>query len=132
MKEWLVRNSDSVLVTLLAFLAPIKPLLLTVGFLVAVDFVFGIYKAWKTKQEITSRKMSNTITKLLLYNLVVITVWALEKNIIGSDIPITKIVAGMICLVEFKSIDETFKLLFGFSIWEKMKKSLGRGDSITK
>ena len=104
----------------------------TIGLLVAVDFIFGVYRAWKTKQEITSRKMSNTITKMLLYNLTVVSIWAIEKNITGPDIPITKIAAGMICLVEFKSIDEAFKLLFGFSIWDKMKKSLSRGESLTK
>ena len=106
--------------------------MITIGILVAVDFIFGIYRAWKTKQEITSRKMSHTVTKMLLYNLTVISIWAIEKNITGSDIPITKISAGIICLVEFKSIDETFKLLFGFSIWTKMKKALGRGESFTK
>ncbi len=132
MKDWIVRNLNSVLISTIAFLTPVKPLMLTIGLLVAVDFIFGIYRAWKTKQEITSRKMANTITKMLLYNLTVISIWAIEKNITGSEIPITKIAAGMICLVEFKSIDETFKLLFGFSIWTKMKKSLGRGESFTK
>lgn len=132
MKDWIVRNLNSVLISTIAFLTPIKPLMLTIGLLVAVDFIFGIYRAWKTNQEITSRKMANTVTKMLLYNLTVISIWAIEKNITGSEIPITKIAAGMICLVEFKSIDETFKLLFGFSIWDKMKKSLGRGESLTK
>jgi hypothetical protein len=132
MKDWILRNLNSVLISCVAFLTPIKPLMITIGILVAVDFIFGIYRAWKTKQEITSRKMSHTVTKMLLYNLTVISIWAIEKNITGSDIPITKISAGIICLVEFKSIDETFKLLFGFSIWTKMKKALGRGESFTK
>lgn len=132
MLKWIQNHLNALVVSTIAFLAPIQPLMLTIGLLVVVDFIFGIYKAWKTGQEITSRKMSNTVTKMLLYNLTVISIWAIEKNITGSDIPITKISAGMICLVEFKSIDETFKLLFGFSIWGKMKKVLGRGESFTK
>lgn len=132
MKNWIISHFDSIIITLMAFFAPTVPLLLSIGFLVGVDFIFGIYRAWKTNQEITSRKMSKTITKIFLYNMAILSVWVLEKNIIGSEIPITKIVAGMICLVETKSIDETFKLVFGFSIWEKMKKALGRGDSLTK
>lgn len=132
MKTWLSKNLESIAISIVAFFSPIIPLMLTVGFLVAVDFIFGIWRSLKLKQEVTSRKMSHTITKILLYNVTIMSVWVLEKNIIGSDIPITKIVAGVICLTETKSIDEAFKIIFGFSIWSKMKRSLGRGESLTK
>jgi hypothetical protein len=46
---------------------PIKELMITIGFLVAMDMVVGIWKAIKLGQRIRSRRMSDTITKLMLY-----------------------------------------------------------------
>lgn len=132
MKQWFINNANTLFIAILSVLAPIKPLLYTIGFLVAADFIFGLYKAHKTGQEITSRKMSHTVTKMLLYNITIISLWLIERNIIGGSIPITKIAAGLISIVEIKSIDETFKLLFGFSFWDKIKKAFGRGESLTK
>lgn len=132
MKHWLISNLNAIIISIISVLSPIKPLLYTIGFLIAADFIFGLYRAHKTGQEITSRKMSHTITKMLLYNITIVSLWLIERNILGGAIPITKIAAGLISIVEIKSIDETFKLIFGFSFWDKIKKQLGRGTSLTK
>lgn len=121
-----------VLLSLYAVFSPIQPLLLVVGFLVACDFLFALRKAYVLNESITSRKMSNTISKLFLYTLTVIAVFLLEKYIIESTIPITKIVGALISLVEIRSIDETFKTLFGYSFWEKARMIMKRGTSSTK
>jgi hypothetical protein len=106
-----------------AILSPIKTLLLTIGFLIAADFIFGIIRAYTKKEIISSRKMSNTIGKILLYNLAIISVYFLDKYLIGSGLHLEKVAAGLIGLTEFKSLDESFKTLFGWSLWDLLKKT---------
>jgi phage-related holin len=115
-----------------AILSPIKTLLLTIGFLIAADFIFGIIRAYTKKEIISSRKMSNTIGKILLYNLAIISVYFLDKYLIGSGLHLEKVAAGLIGLTEFKSLDESFKTLFGWSLWDLLKKTIQRGSSTTK
>lgn len=120
------------LISCLAILSPIKPLMLVIGFLIMVDFVFALYKAWKLKEKITSRKMGQTIPKIILYNLAIMSVYFLNKYIFDTGLPLEKIMAGLIGLTEVKSIDESFKQLFGYSFYVKLKKAISRGVSNTK
>ncbi len=127
MKSWLI----SILVGIFSVLTPLVPLFVTVTLLITADFIFGIIRAWKTKEMISSRKMGNTITKITLYNLCILVIFLVETYIIPG-IPLTKLAAGVIAMVELKSVDESFQLLFGFSIYEKLKSKLQRGESETK
>lgn len=128
-KFWL----SSLVTSIVAMIAPIGPLLITIGFLIAIDFVFGIYKAFVRNEEITSRKMGNTISKSFMYSLAVIALWLIERNIIPDvGFSLSKIGAAMIAIVEVKSIDESFKGIFGWSLWTKMVKIFRRGSSNTK
>lgn len=128
MKELLTK----LLISTIAVLSPVTPMLLTVGFLIVVDFIFGIWKSKKMKEPITSRKMSNTISKMVLYNLSILSVYFLNKYIIETGLPLEKIAAGLIGIIEIKSCDESFSKIFGFSLWDKIQKSIRRGSSTTK
>lgn len=132
MKNWFTSHLYSLGVLLLAFLAPIKMLLLTVGVLIFFDFIIGIFKAYKLGEDITSRKMGNTIGKILLYNMAVITIYMLDINLINSGIHPEKIVALLICSTETKSIMESFKILYGIDLWSVTKNLFKRGESTTK
>ena len=127
-------NLHFLFISALAILTTIEPLLLVVGFMIVVEFIFGISRSIKLYgfNSITSRKMGNTLSKMLLYNLTVISVYLLEQYIIQTGLPLAKLAAGMICLVEIKSIDESFSSLFGWSFWEKIKNIISRGSSTTK
>lgn len=132
MKTWILKHINSLFIACIAILSPVKSLLLTVGFLIIADFIFGIYRAYKNNEVITSRKMGNSISKLLLYNLAILSVYFLDTYIIGSGLHLEKICAGLISTVEIKSLDESFKTIFGFSIWDKLRKIIQRGSSTTK
>lgn len=132
MKTWLFNNLHNLFVAIVAVIAPVKTLLLSIGFLIVMDFIFGLYRAYKKGEKITSRKMGNTISKMLLYNLVIFSVYILDKYILGTGLGLEKIAASLIGIVEIKSLDESFQTLFGWSIWEKVKKALQRGSSTTK
>jgi len=110
----------------LAVFLPIKELMLTIGFLVASDMVVGIWKALKLKQRIRSRRMSDTITKLLLYQIAIMSGFLIETFIISELIPITKLVATVIAVIEFKSIVESIESVTGKDLWSKIKTIIGR------
>lgn len=132
MKTWILNNLHNLLIATLAVISPVKELLLTVGFLIMMDFMFGIYRAYRKDEVINSRKMGNTISKMFLYNMMVLSVYLLDHYILKTGLNLEKIAAGLIGVVEIKSLDENFKILFGWSIWEKLKNSIQRGSSTTK
>lgn len=133
MKNYILAHMPSFLVAIAAVLSPVVPLLLTVGFLVMVDFIFAIYRQWKQDpSKITSRKMGNTVSKLTTYTLAILAIFLLEKYILIGVLPITKMAAGLICLVELKSIDENFFILNKYSLWSKVVNLINRGQSNTK
>jgi phage-related holin len=132
MKTWIISHFNNLIIATVAILSPVVPLLLTIGFLIVIDFIFGIYRAHKTGEVITSRKMGNTISKILLYNLMVLSVYFLDHYILKTGLNLEKIAASLIGIVELKSLDESFVKLFGWSIYEKIKKAIQRGTSTTK
>ena len=126
MKELLFLKGKFWLLASLAVFLPIKELMLTIGFLVAADMVVGIWKALKLKQRIRSRRMSDTITKLLLYQIAIMSGFLIETFIISELIPITKLVATVIAVIEFKSIIESIESVTGKDLWSKIKTIIGR------
>jgi len=126
LKELLFLKGKFWLLASLAVFLPIKELMLTIGFLVASDMVVGIWKALKLKQRIRSRRMSDTITKLLLYQIAIMSGFLIESFIIAELIPITKLVATVIAVIEFKSIIESIESVTGKDLWSKLKTIIGR------
>jgi len=124
MKDWLI----GILVAAAASLAPATPLFITASLLIISDFVFALWRCHKTNVPITSRKMSNIIPKLLLYNIAILLSFLVEVHVLDKSIPLSKIAVGVIAMVEGKSIDESFKLLFGYSIYETMMKKVRRPE----
>lgn len=110
----------------LAVFLPIKELMLTIGFLVGADLVVGVWKAIKTGQRIRSRRMSDTVTKLLLYQLAIMSGFLIETFIISELIPVTKLIATVIAIIEFKSIIESIEAVTGKDLWSKIKTIIGR------
>jgi hypothetical protein len=126
LKELLFLKGKFWLLASLAVFLPIKELMLTIGFLVGADMVIGIWKALKLKQRIRSRRMSDTITKLLLYQIAIMSGFLIETFIIAELIPITKLVATVIAVIEFKSIIESIESVTGKDLWSKIKTIIGR------
>jgi hypothetical protein len=117
-KVWLLAS--------LSILLPIKELMLTVGFLVGADLVVGIWKALKLKQRIRSRRMSDTVTKLLLYQLAIISSFLIEKYVLTEMLPVAKLVGTVIAIIEFKSIIESIEAVTKQDIWTRIKTLIGR------
>lgn len=129
MKEFLVKSCIAVG----AILAPIKMVMITVGVLIVADLVTGIWAAHKRGEKINSAAMRRTISKIFVYQLSVITGFLLETYILGNSVPISKIVAGVIGMVEFKSVLENSDTIIGENIYSMILKKLGSdNDKIKK
>lgn len=104
---------------LFSFLAPIEGALWFVVTLVIADTITGIMKAGKSKVEnIQSKKAFNLVPKMIFYFLLVIIAHCLNRTI-DNQIPFVKLALVGISWIEIKSIDENFKILFGFSFLDK-------------
>ena len=124
MKSWLI----SILVSVLAALSPIVPLFITVTLLIVGDMIFALYRAYKNNVPITSRKLSQILPKLILYNIGILLAFLVEQYILVGSIPVSKLTVGAIALVEMKSIDESFQAIFGYSLYSKLLAAIKRPE----
>lgn len=124
--------------TLLLFFAPIQGLLISVGTAIALDTIFGIAKAIKLKEKITSRKLSNIVSKFVLYQAAVLLIFTIDIFLLGEffklwfSIPFffTKIVTIILIFIEAVSIKENFEKAFNVNIFRLLKKFLKRSVEI--
>lgn len=121
MKNFLIQLG----VAIAAVLAPIKMLMISVGFLIIADLITGIWAAKKRSESIKSAAMRRTISKILIYQLAVISGFLVEKYMLEELIPISKIVASVIGLVELKSILENSNYILGYDIFKSVINRLG-------
>lgn len=121
MKEWL----QKILLASVAALAPIQAVMLSVGFLIFADLVTGIWAALKRGEKVSSAAMRRTVSKMVVYQLAVIGAFVLETHLLGGLLPATKIVAGVIGLVEFKSMLENSGAIVGGDIFKIILAKIG-------
>lgn len=121
MKSWL----DSLIIALVAALAPVGPLMAAVGALVAIDFCTGVWRAYKVKSPVTSAGFRRTVTKSVVYLVAVLAAFLVEHFLMADFIPVSKIVAGFIGVVELKSILENSNAILGYDVFKKLIKKLG-------
>lgn len=121
MKEWLYKG----LLVLAATLAPIKPLLIACGVMIAGDMITGIFAAKKRKEPINSADMRRSLTKMVVYQIAIISGFVLEVHMLDNLLPVSKVVGGVIGMVEFKSILENVSTIAGQDIVKLVMDKLG-------
>lgn len=135
----LMKSKLFLLLQILAtFLIPIKPLLLLVGGAILCDTITGIVKAYKKKEKITSYKLSRVITKMLLYQCTLISIYFLDKYLLGEFIKnfssitffVTKLTAMFLICLEGMSINENIKEISELNFFQLFKKMLSRVKEI--
>jgi hypothetical protein len=117
-----------------AFLLPIQSLIILVGMMIFLDTATGIWKAKKANEPITSHKLSRVISKMLLYQVSIISFFALEKFLLmdfvilftSINLFLTKVVAIFFCGIEALSINENIKSIYGVNLFQTFKKMLFR------
>lgn len=109
----------------LVLIAPIQAIMITVGVLIFTDLGTGVWAAIKRKEQVTSAAIRRTLSKMLIYQLAIISGFLIEHFILNGDIPVVKIVAGFIGLVEFKSILENSNTILGTNVFKALISKLG-------
>lgn len=125
---WVEKHLEAALIAVAALLAPTAPVLLATGTLVSLDLLLGISVALKKNRRITSRKLSSTVHKLLIYGLLIVVARMLEVMTFDA-VPFVKLAASSLALTEGTSILENLSLLGGKRAAKRMLYLLkSRGD----
>ena len=125
-----IKNSALKLLSIcFSFFLPISGILGLLFALILADTATGIWKANHLKQEITSRKLSAIISKLLLYELCVILFFLIDYFILNDiilvffSVPLmlTKVLALVLASIEIMSISENWRIVRGINLFQSAK-----------
>jgi hypothetical protein len=127
-----------IILGLMAFLAPIQGILITVGVLILADTILGVWKAKKLKEKISSRKLSQIISKMFLYEGTIVLFFMIDKYILGDILQqffaveylLTKVVALVLASIEVFSMDENYRAVRTYGLWHAFKKLVGRARDV--
>jgi hypothetical protein len=129
------------LTALLLFFAPIQQLVMVVGLVILCDTFTGIYKSVKLDgwKSIRSRKLSNIISKMVLYEVSIIVLFPIDKfllnelllNIVSVQFFSTKVACVLLILVELTSIKENIEEALKIDIWKTLKNFIKRAKEVS-
>ena len=124
--------------SILSFFIPVGNILILVGCAIILDTLTGLWKSIKTGQQISSRKLSSAISKMLLYQSTVLLFYMLDVFILNEiviaffNVPLltTKILGLTLVSVEIVSINENYKKVMNVDLWSSLKNMLSRAKEI--
>ena len=123
------------------FFAPIKGIIMMVALATILDTCFGLWKAKKLGEEITSKIFRNgLVPKLVSYVAAVMLVYAsdvfiinaLTLSVISVEFISTKLIALVLLSIEVKSMDESFVKVKGYSFIDKIKAIIAKLKDVKK
>lgn len=118
---------------IVVFLMPQLTAFVAVGCLILFDFFTGIWASVKLEgwASIQSRRMKDTVTKFVMYNVLIITCMITESYLI-TRIPFIEVGLGIIATVEAKSIFENIEKVLDIKIIRAFKDVLHKGKEAQK
>ena len=123
-----------------SFFLPIVGILILIGVSVIVDTITGIWKSYKLKTKVTSRRLSAIISKILLYEVTVMLFYLIDFYIINDivlaffsvELLVTKILALVLVSIEVISINENYKAVKNIDLWQSLKNLFARAKEVTQ
>ena len=126
---------------IILFFTPIQGLILAVGVSIFLDTFTGIFKSVKLNgwKSIRSRKLSNIISKMLLYEASILCLYVIDYfllnelllEIVNVNFLATKITTVALILVELTSIKENIEEALKIDIWKTLKRFIRRAKEVT-
>lgn len=118
----------------LAFLAPIQAVLISITIFVIVDMITGMIAAHKRGETISSKKMRDSIGKMISYWLFILLAHLLDGMIEWDSFMLSNefmvnIASGLIGLTEFKSCIENLDSIAGTNFFKSIKKFLAQNKN---
>ena len=135
-----MRYLNYIFASLILLFVPIYGLLVAVGSAIILDTFTGIFKSIKLNglKSIRSRKLSNVISKMALYEICIIFLFVIDKYVLnefikhafGFDFMFTKICAIVLIFIELVSIKENIEESFKVDIWKLLKETFNRAKEL--
>lgn len=120
-----MKTPEALALSVLAVFAPVHGIIIVSLILILSDLVTGVLAAHKKGQAINSSGLRRTVSKMCIYLAAICLGFLVEKYMLSDILPVSKIVAGLISIVEFKSILENLDVLNGSSLFKKLIDKLG-------
>lgn len=124
-----MKTKSLLILSMFSVLAPVKPMVLMAIFSIILDMGFGIWRSVKKTgwKSIRSRRLSNTISKSLLYSGAIVFIFLLEKFVLADllgyfisvDLLLTKAFTAFCVFTEVKSINENYYAVTNINVWDK-------------
>ena len=139
MKELISKIGTYIIPSLIVFFAPVLGLAIAISVLVLLDTVLGIGSAYKQKQKITSRKLSQLISKMFLYLGVLYLIFPVDYYLLNEIFKMlipsvtyfaTKLVALSLATIEIKSCAENLKSGWKIDIFQTIKGLVDRAKEV--
>lgn len=137
-----MKYTQYIIASILVLFTPIYGLLIAVGAAIILDTFTGIFKSIKLNgwKSIRSRKLSNIVSKMLLYEVCVLLLFLMDKFLLnefishafGFEFMFTKLCAILLMFIELVSIKENVEEAFKIDIWALLKKLLNRAKEFKK
>lgn len=135
-----MRYINYIATSVLLLFVPVYGLLISVGAAIVLDTITGIFKSIKLSgwASIRSRKLSNVISKMALYEVCILLLFVMDKFVLnefikrafGFDFMFTKICAILLIFTELVSIKENIEESFKIDIWKLLKATFNRAKEI--
>lgn len=103
---------NKVIICLVTFFTPIYPAMIAVGLLIVIDTILGVIAAKKQGVKLSSKAFGRVITKMLVYQLLVIASYLAETYLFGQ-VPFLNITLGFLAVTEFVSVAENMSKITG-------------------
>jgi len=101
------------------FFAPITIAIIGLTVLIFADVITGCKAAQVRGEEIRSNRMARTVSKIIFYSVAIMLSRLMEVAFIDF-MPVAKLTAGYIAIVEFKSNLENIAVITGVDIWKHL------------
>lgn len=119
-----LKYAIAVLYSAIALVAPIWPVLITLGFLVAADTILGVWASMKRGDKFRSWLGWRVFSKLFIYQFVIIVLYFAETHVWKGWIPAVNLAAGGVALVEVASILENATSILGTPVFKFLQNKL--------
>jgi len=116
------------ILAIIAVFAPAGPVLATVMVLTLLDLAAGIAAAKKQGHPITSTGLKRTVVKVMVYEIATLAAFLVQQYLTPIELPIMKMVTGLIGMTELKSVLENLDIIAGGSFFSSLVSHLSQGD----
>ena len=126
--------------SILIMFVPIHGILIAIGSSIILDTFTGIFKSVKLNgwSSIRSRKLSQVVSKMLLYEVCVLFLYMIDRFVLNEsifkwlsvDYMFTKVCSILLIFVELTSIKENIQEAYNIKIWDMLKDAFLRAKEV--